>query len=318
MVFGCHGLDFAMLYLVVDNGAGCRRIHGVQQSHGDTGEFGRLDAGGVQDFCAEIGKFRRFFEVELAYGFRVVYHARVVVVHAVDVGPDLDFLAHQCRADKAGGVVRAAAQQVIYFSVCVAADEALRDVDVIVRMGFELFADFFFNVVQVGFRVFVGTHEIQRRQEDDLHAAFLQVVGHHVRADDFSLCQDNLFFERSEEDFGETTQVVEFFFQEVQRFLLVFFCGVEFFHVLLVFPFQLFDDVVRAFRVLFVQVVRDFHQCIGCSRHGRKHDHVGKAVFRNQAAYVFHPLCGPYGGAAEFHYFHISRFLIVFVFFDAF
>ena len=102
---GSYGLDLSVLELVVDGGSGRFGIHGVEQANGYTGELGGLDAGGMQDLCAEIGEFGRFFKVELTNGLGVLYHARVVVVHAVDVCPYLDFLCLDGCTDKTGCVV---------------------------------------------------------------------------------------------------------------------------------------------------------------------------------------------------------------------
>ena len=102
---GGYGLDLSVLELVVDGGTGRFGIHSVEQADRYAGKLGGLDAGGVQNLCTEISQFGRFFKVELTHGLGVLYHARVVVVHAVDVCPYLDFLCLDGRTDEAGCVV---------------------------------------------------------------------------------------------------------------------------------------------------------------------------------------------------------------------
>lgn len=40
----------------------------------------------MQNLCAEVSKLGSFLEVELAYSLGLLNHARVVVVHTVDIG----------------------------------------------------------------------------------------------------------------------------------------------------------------------------------------------------------------------------------------
>lgn len=99
----------------------------------------------MQNFGAEVSQLCSLFELQLVDGLRLVYHTRVVVVHTVDVGPDLDFLSVQCSTDERSGVVRTAALQVVYLAVGIAADESLRDIHllalVLLHDGSQLFLD---------------------------------------------------------------------------------------------------------------------------------------------------------------------------------
>ena len=127
----------------------------------------------MQDFGSEISQFRRFFEMKLTYGLRFVYDARVVVVHAVDVRPYLDFLTLYRRSDEAGGIVRTAALQVVHLAVCVTADEALCDVNLVSGVGRQQFVDLLFDVIEIRFGIFVRTHKVECRQQDSLYTTFL-------------------------------------------------------------------------------------------------------------------------------------------------
>ena len=79
--------------------------------------------------------------------------------------------------------------------------------------------------------------------------------------------------------------------------LLIFVCLIEFIDVPVVLHRELVDDFVRAVRVLFVQVIGDFNQRIGCARHGRQNNEVAAAC--NQFCYIFHPLCRSHRSTAK-------------------
>jgi len=88
----------------------------------------------------------------------LVYNTRVVVVHTVDVRPNLDFGSIDGSAYQGSGIIAAAALQVVYLAIGVAADETLCDVDFRIGMQFELNLEFIFDINRVGLRVLVRTH----------------------------------------------------------------------------------------------------------------------------------------------------------------
>lgn len=90
----------------------------------------------MQNLCAEVSKLGSFFEVELTYSLGLLNHARVVVVHTVDIGPYLNLLGRQSRSDERSREVATAAQQVVYLAVSVAADESLCDIYLIALVLF--------------------------------------------------------------------------------------------------------------------------------------------------------------------------------------
>ena len=89
VVLGRYGLDGVAHADVVDECARLFGLHRVEQAYGDVVQAGRQHAGRVQDFCAEIGQLGGLLEVQLADGTGALHIARIVVVHAVDVGPDI-------------------------------------------------------------------------------------------------------------------------------------------------------------------------------------------------------------------------------------
>ena len=195
VVLGGHGLDFPVFEVVVDDGAWCRGIHRVEQAYGHSGELGRLDTCGMEYLGTEVGQLGCLLEVQLAHGLGVVHDAGVVVVHAVDVGPYLDFLGLQGGAQEAGGVVGPSAQQVVNLAVGVAADEALCDIERVVGIVLEYRGYARLDVVEVRFGILVRAHDVERIEQDGFHVHLQQQVGHHVGADDFALCQDYLLLE---------------------------------------------------------------------------------------------------------------------------
>ena len=68
------------------------------------------------------------------------------------------------------------------------------------------------------------------------------------------------------------TQFIEVESDQFQSLLFVFVCSIQFIHVPTVFGLQSVDDIIGPFRILTIEVFRDFNQRIGCSRHGRQ-DH---------------------------------------------
>ena len=67
--------------------------------------FGGLDAGRVKDLRSEVRQLGGFLEVEATYGSRSIDDTGVVVVHAIDIRPDLDLVDLEGGADERGGIV---------------------------------------------------------------------------------------------------------------------------------------------------------------------------------------------------------------------
>ena len=125
---GGNGLDSARVGLIVD---GCARgvgLHGIEQLDGDIGKLCRLNASGMENLGSEVAQLGSLLEVEMTYGSGLVYDAGVVVVHTVDVGPNLYLTSTNSSSDERSGVIAASALQVIDLAIDVAADEALGDV----------------------------------------------------------------------------------------------------------------------------------------------------------------------------------------------
>ena len=303
VVLGRDGLDGAGLGDVVDQRARRVGVHGVQQEHRNARELGRLDAGRVQDLGAEIAQLGGLLEVEVPHGGGVVHDARIVVVHAVDVGPDLDLLRTHGRADQRRRVVGTAALQVVDLVVRVAADEALRQVErglgVLGQQGVQLLAD----VVRVRLALDVDFHEIQRRQQLDRDPLLLQVEGHQVRGQELALADDDLGLHLREELLGEGLDIVEHAVGVLLRLVARLRCAIQLGDHAAVLGGEAVDGLAGALDVAVEQVVGNLHQGVGRAGHGRQDDEIAAAA-GHQVRDMLDALCGPNGGAAEFHYFH--------------
>ena len=102
-------------------------------------------------------------------------------MHPVDVRPDLDFLGLDSGADEGSSVVASAALEVVDFSVGIAADITLSDVQVCLRVLVEQLLEFFADIQRVRLSVFVRPHEIQCREENRIDSAFVEIKVHHSR-----------------------------------------------------------------------------------------------------------------------------------------
>ena len=173
--------------------------------------------------------------MQLANRSCLVNNARVVVVHTVDVCPYLDFRSIHGSTDQRSGVIAATTLQVIDLTVSIAADKTLCDVNLHIRIKFQLCLQFLLNIYGVRLRVLVSTHEFQSREQHGLHTTFLQVEVHHSRRNKLSLCQNHFLFEQSEKVFSIGADVVKVRLDDFQPFLFIFLSCIKFINVLFIF-----------------------------------------------------------------------------------
>ena len=91
VVLGCDGLDGARVEIVVDRGSRGVRFHSIEKPYRNVGVFCRKNAGRMKDLCSEITELGGLVKVEVAHRRSAFDHARVIVVHTVNVCPNLDF-----------------------------------------------------------------------------------------------------------------------------------------------------------------------------------------------------------------------------------
>ena len=161
--------------------------------------LGRLDAGGVKDLRPEIRQLRGFLEVEATYGGCSIDDTGVVVVHAIDIRPDLDLVDLEGGADERGGIVATSALQVVDIAEGIAADVALRDEELrALGCSLDELREMGLDIVFVGLSLLIGTHVLQCREADRTHTTILEVTQHHRRAEELPACQDLLLVKECE------------------------------------------------------------------------------------------------------------------------
>ena len=149
-----------------------------------------------------------------------VNDTRIVIVHTVDVCPDLNFGSIYRCSDQRSRIIATATLQLVYLTISIAADETLRDVDIHIRIKFELCLQLLLNIYGVRLRVLISTHEFQSRKQYGLRTAFLQVEVHHCRRDQLSLRQNHFLFKQSEKVFRIGADVVEVRLDDFETCLL--------------------------------------------------------------------------------------------------
>ena len=152
----------------------------------------------MQDLGAEVGQLGGLVEVEAVHGACAFYDARVVVVHAVDVGPDLHLFGADGGAYQGGGVVAAAALQVVNLSVSVAADVAFGDEELLVGVLLKLVDEVLLNEEGIGLGVLVGPHKVEGGQGGGGDALLGEVEVHHLGRHEFAAGQDDALLEGGE------------------------------------------------------------------------------------------------------------------------
>ena len=139
--------------------------------------LGGLDASGVKDLRPEIRQLGGFLEVEATYGRRSIDDTGVVVVHAIDIRPDLDLVDLEGGTDERGGIVATPALQVVDIAEGIAADVALRDEELrILGCSLDELREMGLDIVFVGLSLLIGTHILQCREADRTHASILEVT----------------------------------------------------------------------------------------------------------------------------------------------
>ena len=145
VVLSCNSLDLALQQHIVDNSAFSLRVESVLKAYWDTGKLGWLHTCWVQNLGTKVSQLGSLLKVELTYCLCIAYDTRIVVVHSVDVGPNLDFLGRKSGTNERGCEVASATQKIVHLAISVAADEALCDINlvtlILLQDGAELLLD---------------------------------------------------------------------------------------------------------------------------------------------------------------------------------
>ena len=164
VVLGGYGLDFTLKQNVVDNCAFGLRVQCVLKANWDACKLGWLNTCRMQNLGTKIGKLGSLLEVELANGLGLIHNTWVVVVHSVDVGPNLNLLSWQSCTNKLCCKVATATQQIVYLAIGVAADKALCDVYLIALVLLHNGRQLLLDILRVGLGILVCAHKVESRQ----------------------------------------------------------------------------------------------------------------------------------------------------------
>ena len=233
----------------------------------------------------------------------VFNETRVVVVHTVNICPNLNLSCTNCCSNEGSSIVGATALQVIYLTVCISANKTLSDIDFLTWIFLQLNFDFLTDILEVWFSILIGAHKLKCWNQSGIHAQFLQVVCYHIRRENFALSDDDFLLKHGEDTFCERTQVVEFLLDEIESLFFPFLCGIEFIDVTTVFLLERIDGFICSLWILLVEVVCNFDEGIGCSRHSRENNNFLLSIV-NEFHYIFHSLWCTYGCTTKFQYFH--------------
>lgn len=168
---------------------------------------------------------------------------------------NLNLLSWQSCTNKRCCKVATATQQIVYLAIGVAADKALCDVYLIALVLLHNGRQLLLDILRVGLGILVCAHKVESRQQANLHALLLKIVGHHVCAHYLALSHDVLLLKACEEVLGERAEIVELRSQELACALLVFVCRIKLLHMLHVLSLKIVDYVVGTIRVLLVEIV---------------------------------------------------------------
>ena len=117
----------------------------------------------MEDLGAEVGQLSGLVEIEAMDRRGTLDDTRVIVVHAIDVGPDLHFGGADSGPDERGSVVAAAALQVVDFTVGIATDIAFGDEELFVGILIEEVEEVLLDKEGVRLGILIGAHEVEGR-----------------------------------------------------------------------------------------------------------------------------------------------------------
>ena len=117
----------------------------------------------MEDLGAEVGQLGCLVEIEAMDGRGPVNNARVIVVHAIDVGPDLHFRGADGGPDERSGVVAATTLEVVDLAIGIATDVAFGDEELFVGILIEEVEEVLLDKEGVRLGILIGAHEVEGR-----------------------------------------------------------------------------------------------------------------------------------------------------------
>ena len=163
IILSCYRFDLAVLGDIADSSTRSSRIHRIEQTHRDIGILRWLNASWVQDFSAKICQLSCLYEMQMAHRSGILYKTRIVVVHTINIGPNLNLRSTNSSTKKRSGIVATTTLKVIYFAIHIEAYKALGDINIFVRISRKNSLAMLFDILEVWLLIRIGTHKFQRR-----------------------------------------------------------------------------------------------------------------------------------------------------------
>ena len=118
--------------------------------------------------------------MKLTYCLCLVNHTGIVVVHSIDICPDLDFISTNGSTDERCGIVGSSTVKVVNLTIGITTDEALCDINLIAVGFLQDLGQLLFDVVGIRLGILVGSHEVKGREQNGVDALLLKIVHDHV------------------------------------------------------------------------------------------------------------------------------------------
>ena len=117
----------------------------------------------MEDLGAEVGQLSGLVEIEAMDGRGTLDDTWVIVVHAIDVGPDLYFGGADGGPDERSGVVAATTLEVVDLAIGIATDVAFGDEELFVGILIEEVEEVLLDKEGVRLGILIGAHEVEGR-----------------------------------------------------------------------------------------------------------------------------------------------------------
>ena len=117
----------------------------------------------MEDLSAEVGQLGGLVEIEAMDGRGTLDDAWVIVVHAIDVGPDLYFGGADGGPDERSGVVATTALEVVDLAIGIATYVAFGDEELFVGILIEEVEEILLDKEGVRLGILIGAHEVEGR-----------------------------------------------------------------------------------------------------------------------------------------------------------
>ena len=199
-------------------------------------------------------------------------------MHAIDVGPDLNFLGIQHRTDNRGCVVAAATFQIVNIAESIAAYISLSDINIGIRVHIHQSAKASGYILHVGLAVAVRTHIIQSRQHNTAYAAFMQILVHHSRAHKLATSQNLALLGHSELTLNQSPDISDTLANQHSSAGAGRISGVKFGDNARILHFQSVQSFLSTGNIALVKIVGNLHQSIGGTRHGAQYNHIASSA----------------------------------------